>query len=260
MLSTLDYANIGVTASAVTSYMYVLNVALKVRQSLAVGQYRRHALGIGIVAIVFVADQVSNFFPALNTGIWNYLGLATFAAFALGLLYWVDSSVLAARRSDPLYRDTFHWSKLRWVAWGASVAAFVFVIGTSLALPPPSSTAPPPGVQVPPEWLNLLFTVVFLLPIYTAAISGVVVIPLAARRCKDFVFRKHLEWFFLFIAIQLILAGGVGQLFQSPSGTSTISSLIDGIGLLVGLYPLYQSVKRLVPLYKFSTEDNDSVH
>ena len=137
MLSTLDYANIGVTASAVTSYMYVLYVALKVRQSLAVGQYRRHALGIGIVAIVFVADQVSNFFPALNTGIWNYLGLATFAAFALGLLYWVDSSVLAARRSDPLYRDTFHWSKLRWVAWGASVAAFVFVIGTSLALPPP---------------------------------------------------------------------------------------------------------------------------
>ncbi len=248
MLSTLDYANIGVTALAVVSYMFVLYVALKVRQSLAVGSYKRHALGMGLIALIFAADQVRNSFPAMFTGIWNYLGGLIGIAWVLVLLYWVDSSILAARRSDPLYRDTFHWSKLRWVAWVASVVVIIFGNVTGLVLSPASSSTVVPVVQASPE-LNLLLAVSFFLPAYIVVISAVVVIPFAANRCKDLVFRKHLEWFFLFLAIQLIMSGGLGFLFQS------LYIVIDGTALMVGLYPLYRSVKSLVPLYKFSTEE-----
>jgi hypothetical protein len=250
MSGALDFLNVGVSAAAIAACAYVLYNALIMRKTLAVGPYRRHALGMGFVAGLFALDQASNFFP--TSGAWNYLGLAVFAAFALGLLYWVDSSILTARRSDPLDRDTFHWSFLRRIIWVGAVGAFCFVSLVSLVLPPPGVGSQAP----PPEWLNDTFTVVFFFPVYTAAISAVLVIPVAARRCKDLVFRRHLEWFFLFVAIQLVLAGGVGQLFQNPGGSSTaISSFLDGVGILVGFYPLYMSVRRLVPLYRF---DNDA--
>jgi hypothetical protein len=252
MPSTLDYVNVAVTAAAVVSYGYVFYTAMLVRRPLGVGLYRRHALGIALVAAVFALDQASNYLPV--EGLWSYVGLAVFASFSLVLLYWVDSSILAARRSDPLYRDTFHWSRVRLLAWIVSVVAFVFMFAISAVFAHPSA-GPPAGVQQPPEWLNVFFSLLFFFPIYAAAMSGVLVMPVAARRCKDLVFRSHLEWFFLFIVIQLVAAGVIGQLFQSSNpATPPPSILADGLGLLIGLYPLYMSVKRLVPLYKFSAE------
>jgi hypothetical protein len=252
MLSTLDYVNVAVTLAVVASYGYVFYAAMLVRRTLAVGLYRRHAFGIGLLAAVFAFDQVSNFLP--TDGVWGLIGLVGFAVFALGLLYWVDSSILAARRSDPLYRDTLHWSGLRKVIWAVSVGALVFVFLASIALPPSFGDGSTP-TGGPMLWFTVAFSVLFFFPIYSAAVSGVVVMPIAARRCKDLVFRSHLEWLFLFIAIQLVAAGVIGQVIQSPFGNSDpLAWLVDGLGLLVGLFPLYRSVKRLVPLYRFAAE------
>jgi hypothetical protein len=258
MLSTLDYLNIGVTLAVVASYSFIFYSSLLVRRTLAVGLYRRHAFGVGLLGVVFAVDQVTNVVPTgEGQGVLGLLGIAFFAVFSLGLLYWVDSSILAARRSDPLYRDTFGWSRLRKAIWGADGLAFLTVLLTSVALPPQSGPQPA-GTQGPPEWLLIVFTVMFFFPIYSAALSGVVIMPIAARRCRDLVFRKHLEWLFVFIAIQLVFAGGVGQALQTPNGDSTAaSSLVDGVALLIGLYPIYMSVRRLVPLYRFADEGPD---
>lgn len=250
MPSGLDYLNVAASAAAVLACAYVVYQSLLVRKTLAPGPYRRHALGMGFVAGVFALSQLDNLAPA-SEGIWTYIGMAVYAAFALGLLYWVDSSILTARRSDPLYRDTLHWSVVRKVLWGEAFFALLGVLLLSLSFPPPAQ-GPAVTSPQPPQWLDMLFTVMFFAPIYTAAVSAVVAIPVAARRCRDMVFRRHLEWFFVFVAIQFVLAGVVGQFFQDPSGNpSALSSLIDAIGILVGLYPLLLSVRRLLPIYRF---------
>ena len=246
MPNTPDLVNGVLTAAAVVSFAYVAYEALLVRRALAVGLYRRQAFGVGFLAFVFALNQVSYYIP--TDGLWSLVGLGVFALFALGLLYWVDSAILTARRSDPLYRDTFHWSSIRLGIWVVSIAALLIILALSFLVP---ENTPTVGIYF---WMNVAFTLLFFFPIYAAAISGVVVMPMAARRSKDSVFRRHLEWLFLFIAIQLVIAGVIGQFFQTDSGESTTSSIIDAVGLLVGLYPLYLSVKKLVPLYRFSDD------
>lgn len=245
MQSTLELLNAVLTIGVILSYAYIAYAALMIRKALMVGQHRRQAFGVGFLAAVFALNQVAYYIP--EDGAWGLLGLGIFAVFALGLLYWVDTSVLAARRSDPLYRDTLRWSLLRRGIWAVSMAGLIGAFALSLAIPPNASFQPP-------VWLDVAFTVAFFFPIYAAAVSGVIVMPMAARRSRDLVFRRHLEFLFVFIAIQLALAGGVGQLFQSSNGTTALSNIIDGVALVIGLPPLFLRVKKLVPLYRFSDE------
>lgn len=244
MPSGLEYLDIATLAGSVLACAYILLVSLLIRRTLAVRPYRRQALGIGLVAAFFALNGVGEHLPA--DGPIGLVQLFAFYALALGLLYWVDASVLAARRLDPLYRDTLGWSRLRPWAWGVSLGLLFFMVTTFVLVPPPPANAPPP-----PIYVSLFFPIAFLIPIYIAAISGVVFIPVAARRCKDPVFRKNLEWFFAFITIQLALAGVVSQIFQNSDGTSVVSFIFDSVALIIGFYPLYRAVKSLVPLYKF---------
>ncbi len=241
MLSILDYLNIGVALAVVATYAYVLYSSLAIRRTLGSGLYRRQALGMGLIAVGFSGMDVANFIP--YNGVLGLLGGVIFYSATLIFLYWVDSSILASRRSDPLDRDTFRWSKVRIVIWIAAVSLMVITLGTASFF-----TETNPGNI--PDFLNLFFLVVFPLPIFLAAISGVIIIPIASRRSRDLTLRKHLQWFFLFIAIQLVLQGGIIMIFFSSD--FAVANLLDGIALLIGFYPLYQSVKRLVPLYTFS--------
>ncbi len=237
MLSTLDLVNIGVGVTVVCSYAYVAYSTTAIRRTLAVGLYRRQALGIELIAIGFTAIYLAGFLP--YTGILGFIGGGVFDTVALFLLYWVDSSILAARRSDPLVRDTLKWSGLRRIVWVVAVSDIAVTYGLAWYL----SFGPDYG---------LLFSIIFPLPIYLAAFSGAIVVPIAARRTRDLTLRKNLEWFFVFIVIQLGLQGGVSQLFASDVASA---GLVNGVALMIGFYPLYQSGKRLVPLYRFSAED-----
>ena len=246
MSGALDYLDAAASVAAIAACAYVLYQSLLVRKTLAVGPYRMHALGMGFVAGLFALNQVSSFLP--TEGVWSFLGLGFFLVFGLGILYWVDTSIIASRRSDPLYRDTFRWSAARRIIWATAVAGFSVNVIIGLVLPPEA------GNSIP-DWVGLVLYALFLFPIYSGAISAVAVIPVAARRCKDLVFRKHLEYFFIFIAIELVIAGVIGPFFQNPNGNATsMSQIIDAIGVLIGFYPLLVSVRRLVPLYRFGDE------
>src|SRR3989442_4997392 len=103
MLSTLDLLSIGVVPVVVVTYAYVTYSATAIRRTMAAGLYKRQALGVGLIAFAFTANYLTNF---LNNDNLVLLGGVIFDAMALVLLYWVDSSILAARLSDPLVRDT----------------------------------------------------------------------------------------------------------------------------------------------------------
>lgn len=247
MPSGLEELNLLVSGAAVVTYAYIIFSSLQVRKALAVGPHRRQALGVGIVAGVLILDQLAFSFPQAASGPWAVANLAAFVVVSLGLLYWVDSSILAARRSDPLDRDTLHWGALRQVIWVVSVSSILGIVALSLVFPP-SNAAKPPFL------VGSLLSAFGLFPIYSAGLGAVVVMPIAARRCRDPVFRRHLVWFFVWFAIQFVVAGAVGQFFESNSRATAMSSVIDGIGLLLGFFPLYWSSRTLVPIYKFGAD------
>jgi hypothetical protein len=243
MLSILDTLSIVVALAVVAAYSYIAYSAVAIRRTMAGGLYRRQALGVGLIGLVFVVIYLDNYLPYDNV-----LGIITglvFYAMVLVLLYWVDSSILAARRSDPLDRDTLKWSMIRWIVWVVSVSVIIATITAA------SYYTIGAGTFNPPDYLNLLFSILFPIPIYIAAFCGVIVIPVAARRSGDITLRKNLQWFFVFLAIQLILQGGLGQVL---SNDLTKSNLVDGFALLLGIYPLYQSAKKLIPLYRFPVD------
>ena len=243
MLSNLDLINIVTAAIVVGIYGYIIFSSLAIRRTLAGDLYRKQALGIGAVAVAFTAIYLGNF--ASTNDILGLVNGVIFYAASLILLYWVDTSILAARRSDPLVRDTLKWSRLRYVIWGICIFAVIFNLSifSSFFLLGyfPSSN----------YLLDVYFSVFTPLPIYVAAFSGVVVMPVAALRSRDTTLRSHLEWFFAFIIIQLALQGGLSQLYSNDIG---ITNLIDGIAMLIGFYPLLRSVKKLIPIYKFSED------
>src|SRR5215470_5029885 len=163
MLSGLDYANIVMLIGVTAAYVYVTYSALAIRNTLALGVYRGQALGIGSLALAFAAIDILNFFPV--GGVLGFIQGIFFYSVSLLLLYWVDSSISAARRSDPLGRDTLGWSKVRIVVWSVSLVTIFFTIGSFAYF----SQA---GVTQPSDLLNAVFAVLFQLPIFLAASCG----------------------------------------------------------------------------------------
>ncbi len=113
MVNSYDvFTAIGVAVSMVTT-LYAAYWAFVIRRALAVRLYRNQALGIGILAIAVALTQVN---ATISNYSANYPGFLTiiFPYFTtLTLFYWIDTSVQAGRRSDPLLRDTLHWKGLR---------------------------------------------------------------------------------------------------------------------------------------------------
>jgi len=240
MSSTLDFVNVIMALVVVAGFGYVTYAALAMRRTLGSGLYRRQALGVGLVAVGFTALYLFNFDSD------SFLDPVVFYATAFFLLYWVDSSILASRASDPVYRDTLGWSRLRLVYWVVSVASVPIVFGLLAYY---SSI----GFQGLPGYVNVVLPILFALPIYAAVVAGAVVMPIAARRSRDLTLRRSLEWLVLFIAIQLVLQGIVVPLVSSdPSDPKAI--FVDGVAMLLGAYPLLQSARRLVPIYSFHKE------
>ena len=164
-------------------------------------------------------------------------GFLTNVAFALVLFYWIDSSILVARRTDPLLRDTFAWRRLRFVFWALLLAL--------LAL----SFAP----------INSVFQGIFssngtlfgYFLFFVVVISGSIILPIAAFRSKDTTLRRHLMWFGYFV-------GGVffsSLPFLVQPGTIVPDPLPVSLTYLVAMfsaYCIYRSVRSLAPLNRLS--------
>ena len=199
-------------------FLYPAFWAFSIRRALAVRLYRNQALGIGLVCVSFAISFLD------NTGVGYGIAL-------LVIFYWIDASFLAARRSDPLLRDTLHWSKLRIIFWALSIFT---VIPTAIYQILTGNGPSAPGNDL----LGVIFIAFFIL----IPASGIGLFAVASRRSGDHALRRHLAWFGLFVL--------------SQSATITIALFGGGatyfLGFAVGGFCLYKSARSLVPLNRLS--------
>jgi hypothetical protein len=226
LVATVPIVAIPVAVGMSFIFLYAAYWAFGIRRRLAVRLYRNQTLGIGLVAPTFLLAAL------LGTAIAYYLAVIV-------IFYWIDASILAARRSDPLLRDTFRWSRLRIVPWALSMIGAVTIIGLAVATRDISYGET--GGTVP--LLDNLWT----LPTILIPILGVVLLPFAARRSKDSALRRHLIWFGLFGVCQFLVIL-VAATLGSFSGATYF------VGFTLGGYFLYRSARSLVPLNRISLE------
>ncbi len=209
---------------AVLIELYAAYWALNIRHALAVKVYRRQALGIGLVAISFAIldfEQVLSSVIIPSLGGNGFIFFGTVFLVSLILFYWIDSSMISARRSDPLLRDSLHWSKLRILLWILIVAWYLIDVILLTLNPTPS--------------------VLLLGPVILVPLSGALSLSVVSRRSKDIAFRRHLKWFAVFTVLLF---------FIIPLGANIASyALIFPAG-----YSLYRSARSLAPLNKISLD------
>ena len=261
MLGDLDILNLfGVAASSII-LVYVAFWALNVRRALPVHAYKRQALGIALIAISLALANVVDTIEAyvyIGTpfGAIGQSGFGLWFVFLLFLFYWVDSSVIAVRKSDPKARDTFHWSRLRIVLWAFSLPGQVlifFVSITSLILSGPTasanSSAPSGGL------IGVVLLVVLVGAIFIPLASAVVMLPVVARRTADRTFRTQLIWFAAFAVVYFVFVNQLGSI-SCPNNACTIPTQVSAewfglyisyVGLALGAFCLVRSVSSLVP-------------
>src|SRR5579864_7773784 len=113
------YLGAGSSVSAVLlilAFAYTSYWAFGIRHALAVERYKNQALGIGLIAIALGLIILNPGNPSTVPGV-AFLQALPLTLLEVFTFYWVDASVLASRRSDPLLRDTFRWRRLRFVLW-----------------------------------------------------------------------------------------------------------------------------------------------
>jgi hypothetical protein len=240
MASSYDLlSGVGVAMSMVTT-LYAAYWAFGIRRALAVRLYRNQGLGIGFLAIAVALTQIN---ATISNYSANYPGFLTiiFPYFTtLTLFYWIDTSVQAGRRSDPLLRDTLHWKGLRVFLLAIIFVALLYDL-----------------VGFVSNASSVIY-LIFFVPIVVPLAAGAIVLPVVGLRSKDVQLRRQLLWFGFFalsiLAITIILANLV-----APSLTSSITSLqtllVQDVGVFIGGYCLYRSVRSLVPLNRISLED-----
>jgi len=230
-------------------YGYAAFWAFNIRKGLTVKLYRNQALGIGLVGIslayfTYAFDSLANFVIPLPTTTASTETVASGISFALilfavlPLFYWTDQSLQAARQSDPLERDQFHWNRVRFFLWIAIL--FTLVIGLFGTYTEVTSSS------------GLIFIIVIISVLIEWGIplaSSAILLPFAWRRSYDLTFRRHLKWFAL-AAISLGLSF-VWFLLSSPPSNEYVSSGIQFSFLLISGYFLYRSARAVVPLYAF---------
>jgi hypothetical protein len=217
--------------------VYAAYWALSVRRALRVRLYRNQALGIGLVALCFAIffgiigvppDFYNTDYPVVSVPFFYLAFLVTF--------FWIDSSILAARRSDPHLRDTFRWSILQIIIWTVNIVGAILVLAGIAYLQITTGTVP----SSPP----LIALILELTPFYGTLLAGSIFLPIIARRSKDLLLRKHLTWFGLFAIVIAVFIGGGSQVF----GNSFWSITAQNVGVLIGGFFLYLAAKSLVPL------------
>lgn len=210
--------------------LYAAFWGFSIWRRLSVGLYRNQAFGISIVAVSFALldlDQFTPVFPgtyAIPSEFFIIVYLVDVVLF-----YWIDASILAAKRTDPLLRDTLHWRQLRLVIWAILLVSVV--------------------VSILAQAHFLAFTSLLLV-----AISGAVSLPVAASRSGDESMRRQLKWFGLFAL--LLLTIGIIAAASGASGVENVYSTVAMLSIIYAAdYCLYKSAKSLVPLNKLSLSD-----
>jgi hypothetical protein len=226
-----------VVVATAAIYGYVAYSAVAISRALSNNIYRRQALGMGVVSITIAVLGIGvTIFPSANSGIPFVAGFLSYYAVFIGFYYWIDASIGAARLTDPLFRNTLYWTRLRLAFWAYDAAAtIIFLILGSLGTVTYATASP-------------LLTVFVIGPLIIMIFSGVVALPIAAHRSKDKVLKRHLNWFAVYAAVVL------GFFFVWGSAIPGVTNLENLIAVALGGYLLYRCVGSLVPIYTFKNK------
>ena len=246
MPGEVELAVVLLSAAVLGVYGYAAYAALSIRRRLSGDTYRRQGLGAAVVVILFGVLTETLILSGVSPTRTVFALLISWMV-AWGVFYWVDASIRAARYSDPILRDTFHWSRLRIFLWAYSfvgpaftVAVFLLLVFTSLSILP--------YLQSPIPSTAILLGVVFA-PFLVTFVSGAVALPIVARRAADVQLRRHLLWAALYIAVLLSLY------VVSSFFTGVTYALAQGLVLVIAGYLLYRSARALVPIYRLGSSD-----
>lgn len=174
--------------------------------------------------------------------------IAPLYAFAvLMIFYWIDSTGLAARRSDPLLRNTLIWGRLRYLFWGGNVSFLLLFISFAVYFfGPQGLVTPGTGRTIPPA-----LVVIIPVPLLLTGLAGLLLLPLAARRSGDANLRKSLRWFAAFAAALLAALLVLVLIIAGPlKNVEYVGQTFLGICFLIAGLFLQRSAKALVPLNK----------
>ncbi len=246
MLSDISTVSIIVSLVVGALFSYSAYWALTIRKVLMSYLYRRQALWVGGVATYFVAQSAfvasAIFYNA--TGFYaNLLAAAFIAVGTAATFVWIDSTVLVARRSDPLQRDTLHWSKLRYfIGITQAVGNFFNILFNVIFASSSGSSYQLLGY---PPLLGYIGTILLL---------GAVALLVSARRSGDMTLRRHLKWFGLGAGL-LWVTGQLGSPWAKVGGDSILLPIITYSLFAIAAYCFYRSAKSLVPLGRLSVAD-----
>jgi hypothetical protein len=211
-----------------TIYGCAVYWSFDIRKGLSSNLFRNQALGMGLVSI----SMGSITFLLLGTiSLPSNVAIIWILSAFLVIVYWIDISIRAAQRVDPLLRDPLHWRQVRWIMWAFFAPAIVWVIAV---------------VAQDTQLANyLVFFTIW--PVLAALVSGIIYIPVSIIKSSDRSLKAHFKWFALFLASFVFIISPTITIPFNP-----LTGFLLGIGFLLGSYCLYRSARSLAPLERLS--------
>jgi hypothetical protein len=239
MPSELGYVLLGLWLLVTALFLYSAYWSFIIRRALVTSLYRRQAFWVGgmgvyfVILSAFLAIALSLELSALSINILG--GLIISSGFIL-IFLWIDSTIRIARRSDPLFRDTLRWSRLRYLFWFVTVGGAVGAVFTSI---------------------NSGFSTVA--PFGGTLFFGAIGLLLSAKRSGDSTLRRHLTWTGLCIFL-LWLGSQITQPLSHYIADPFLVQSLTYPAVAAGAYCLYKSAKSLVPLAHLGISEADGTN
>jgi hypothetical protein len=195
--------------------------------------YRNRALWVGAVGTFFALFVLSTILIGTFASTNRFLSLFQFSLTNFGAILvfgWIDSNVRVARRSDPLRRNTLHWTKLRIFIWAILTIALVGGL-VSAFIGDIYNLSSPAGAFLES-------------PFIPASAFGIVALAVSHRRINDVTLKRHIRWLVFFVLILLLVI----RLLEYSSSLFSTVDLITMLLLACGAYFLYIAARSLSQL------------
>ncbi|HZB79698.1 MAG TPA: hypothetical protein VE264_00305 [Nitrososphaera sp.] len=198
--------------------------------------YRNRALWVGAVGMFFALLVLSTILIGTFASTNRFLILFQFGLTNFGAILvfgWIDSNVRVARRSDPLRRNTLHWTKLRIFIWAILTIALVGGLFSAF-VGDINYLSSPAGLGG--AFLDSPFT--------PAAAFGIVALAVSHRRINDVTLKRHIKWLVFFVLILLFAT----RLLEYSSSLFSTVGFVAILLLACGAYFLYIAARSLSQL------------